>query len=112
MAEYYPDSWKLVKIQSESYGTIYKVLASWYGGFAGANSWKLSSGCESVVVDGDTITIPQESGSTYILNKDSEHLSSMIGSVFDSFAATAAEKKTFTIEYVDLEELIQYLSKV
>lgn len=41
---YEPDKWVMVKITSKEHGVIYKVMASWYGGFAGSNSWKLSSG--------------------------------------------------------------------
>ena len=44
MSTYTPDSWVIVKIQSEKYGTIYKVLAGWSGSYLYGASWKLSSG--------------------------------------------------------------------
>lgn len=106
MSTYRPHSWKLVKLVSPEYGTIYKVLASWYGGFAGANSWKLSSGVEGVIQDENLITLPQSSGSVYELHRNAEHVSSLIGSVFLSFEADLEKSGKGSIEYVTLDELI------
>ena len=41
MSEYIPDKWVVVKIGDAN---VYKVFASWYGGYAGSDSWKLNSG--------------------------------------------------------------------
>lgn len=64
---YNPHKWAMLKITSKAHGVIYKVLGSWYGGFAGSDSWKLSSGSTSASYDKDTgvLTFPQCSGSTY-----------------------------------------------
>ena len=86
MTTYTPDSWVPVLINSEKHGKIYKVLAGWYGGFAGADTWKLSSGIESISVseDGTVITMPQSSGSTYVVGRET-HMSSLMHSVFTDF---------------------------
>lgn len=102
---YEPDSWAIVLIESEEHGKVYKVLASWYGGFTQGDSWKLSSGIESVSFKGDHYTMPQSSGSVYILHKNNEHISGIMGSVFSSFAAGAEEGK-YTIKLIELEELL------
>jgi hypothetical protein len=68
MSEYYPDKWVLVKLVSPVFGTVYKILGSWYGGFGGSNAWKLSSGFQDSVLsskNGKVYTFPQSSGSVY-----------------------------------------------
>jgi hypothetical protein len=52
MSEYTPDRWCVIRIPSPK-ETIYKVFASWGGGYAGSDSWKLNSGItRAVLVDG------------------------------------------------------------
>jgi hypothetical protein len=52
MSEYTPDRWCVIRIPSPK-ETIYKVFASWGGGYAGSDSWKLNSGItQAVSVDG------------------------------------------------------------
>ena len=107
MSTYTPDSWVPVLIESEEHGKIYKVLASWYGGFAGNDYWKLSSGIESVIVseDGSALTMPQSSGSTYIVGK-STHVSMLMATVFSSFEKQAQEND-FMIKIISVEELLE-----
>lgn len=107
MSTYRPDSWKLVKLVSPEHGTIYKVLASWYGGFAGSDHWKLSSGIEGVSVEDKIITLPQSSGSVYELHENNEHISSLIGSVYASFVKDLEDAGgPYTIEMVTLDEVM------
>jgi hypothetical protein len=52
MSEYTPDRWCVIRIPDPK-ETIYKVFASWSGGYAGSDSWKLNSGItQAVLVDG------------------------------------------------------------
>jgi hypothetical protein len=52
MSEYTPDRWCVIRIPSPK-ETIYKVFASWGGGYGGSDSWKLNSGItQAVLVDG------------------------------------------------------------
>jgi hypothetical protein len=52
MSEYMPDRWCVIRIPDPK-ETIYKVFASWSGGYAGSDSWKLNSGItQAVLVDG------------------------------------------------------------
>lgn len=109
MREYTPDSWKLVKITSPKHGTIYKVLCSWYGGFASGDSWKLSSGIESVRIEDNFIRMPQSSGSLYALHKNGEHMSGIMGNVYASFQRDIEDAKDgeITLELVTLEEVME-----
>ena len=85
LAEYTPDSWVIVRIKSEKYGTIYKVLAGWSGSYLYGASWKLSSGIVTFEDKGEHYESLQDSGSTYILYKSSERMSGIMVSPFASF---------------------------
>lgn len=85
MSTYTPDSWVIVKIQSEKYGTIYKVLAGWSGSYLYGSSWKLSSGIVTFEDNGEYYESLQDSGSTYILYKSLERMSAIMTSTFVSF---------------------------
>ena len=97
MSTYTPDSWVIVKIQSEEYGTIYKVLAGWSGSYA---SRKLSSGIVTFEDKGEHYESLQDSGSTYILYKSSERMSAIVASTFASFAEQL-KGNDGTIEVID-----------
>lgn len=62
MSSYFPDGWVVVKIND-----IYKVFASFRGGFDTPDRWKLNSGIASVTIDEETgvIGFIGYSGSTY-----------------------------------------------
>lgn len=74
-----PDSWKFVKITNVETGESHdRVLCSWYGGFAGSDSWKLSSGNEKIIDHGKYLEVPQHSGTVYILYKAAERMSGLM----------------------------------
>ena len=85
MSTYTPDSWVIVKIQSETYGTLHKVLAGWSGSYLYGASWKLSSGIVTFEDKGEHYESLQDSGSTYVLHKSSERTSAIMTSTFASF---------------------------
>lgn len=64
MSEYTPDKWAIIKI-SKPYGTFYKVLGSWYGGYLSQDSWRLNSGITGVHKNGKMYEISGNSGSLY-----------------------------------------------
>ena len=100
MSKYTPDSWVIVKIQSEKYGTIYKVLAGWAGSYFYGASWKLSSGIVTFEDKGLYYESLQDSGSTYILYKSSERMSAIMASTFASFEEQL-KGNDGTIEVID-----------
>lgn len=91
MSVYIPDCWVLIEIKSEEYGTIRKILAGWYGGYAGTDSWKLSSGNLQEYVEDDFIVFPQESGSIYRCHKNSQRMSVYLNTIFNNFKNTAKD---------------------
>ena len=100
LALYTPDSWVIVKIQSEKYETIYKVLAGWSGSYLYGASWKLSSGIVTFEDKGEHYESLQDSGSTYVLYKSSERMSAIVASTFASFKEQL-KGNDGTIEVID-----------
>lgn len=111
-AEYYPDWWKVVCFETPDSGKVYKVLAGFGGGFTQGNSWQLSSGIESVEVttecDGDKskwYTMPQASGSVYVLKATREGYSSMTLNKYQSWL-DKQETGHFKLSEVEIGELV------
>ena len=69
MRTYTPDRWTIIEISSAENGSILKILASWYGGFASGDSWKLSSGIETIQEFDNRYEVINSSGSLYVLFK-------------------------------------------
>lgn len=70
MSDYTPDHWVVVKITAPKQ-TLYKVFASWSGGYGGSDSWKLNSGITRAELVGDRWEFDGSSGSVYSCYKDS-----------------------------------------
>ena len=100
LTEYTPDSWVIVKIESEQHGTIHRVLAGWAGSYLYGASWKISSGIVTFEDKGEHYESLQDSGSTYILYKSSERMSGIMVSTFASFKEQL-KGNDGTIEVID-----------
>lgn len=64
---YTPHNWVLVKITGTD--PHYRVFASWRGGFADGDRWRMNSGITSVEEDENYYYFSGHSGSTYICHK-------------------------------------------
>ncbi len=88
MSYYTPDRWVIVRIDS-SEGKIDKILSSWYGGFAGSDEWRFSSGItkiEDKTADSyPHYVIHNHSGSIYTCYKNSIGMSAYTSSVYNSY---------------------------
>lgn len=120
--EYTPDSWVIVKIESEQHGTIYKVLAGWSGSYLYGDSWKLSSGIVTFTDTGSYYESLQDSGSVYMLYKNNERMSLIMAQTLASFELQLQECSArwlelqiqgmdATIEVVKVQEVQTYLGK-
>lgn len=100
MSTYNPDCWVLVKFYSEGYPEgVSKVLAGWYGGYCGSDSWKLSSGVESVTDGGDHYEFLNSSGSIYICHKDCQRMSGYMSQIYNGWKSESLKDDgTFRIE--------------
>jgi hypothetical protein len=104
-----PDAWVILRIKRDE-GTIHKVLAGWYGGFAQGDSWKLNSGIEKITEVRYSYEILGPSGSVYVCHKDAERMSGLMTSVLEDFQASSAGKAT--VEVVSIDTILnEYISK-
>jgi hypothetical protein len=94
MSDYTPDRWVVIKIGDEN---LYKVFASWYGGYGGSDSWKLNSGITSVAFENDVYYFNGSSGSVYECHK-SCYGTNMYGMSVLSNMIDKAAKTGITIE--------------
>lgn len=101
MSTYTPDCWEILRVTRNDGDVIDKVIAGWYGGFAGSNSWKISSGIESVIEHDDHYEMPQSSGSTYLLGKGTRRMSGLMMSIYSSFVTQMVESDMGTLELLE-----------
>lgn len=72
-----PEEWVVIKITNKDEpkdpinNPVYKVFATWRGGYAGRDTWKLNSGIDRVVRMQHTFDFYGYSGSCYSCPKDS-----------------------------------------
>jgi len=103
MSEYSPDCWVVVEITDKE-TKVFRILASWYGGFAGPNSWKLGSTIERVIKHEHFFEFENSSGSTYYCQPGVYKMSMLSASIYDGFCADVA-KFGGTIRILDLNEI-------
>lgn len=70
---YTPDKWTLIKVNGDT--PHYRIFGSWYGGYAGADEWRLNSGVESVKEKGNFYVFEGTSGSIYKCHKEAYGIS-------------------------------------
>jgi hypothetical protein len=99
MNTYTPDCWELIKLTEASTGQVtYKVVAGWYGGFAGSNSWKISSGIKQVIEHNEYFEMPQFSGSSYRCGKGTRRMSSLMHDTVAHYQRRLTEAGLGTLE--------------
>jgi hypothetical protein len=71
---YYPDYWQVISIQKEDCKPIYKVFATFVGGYTQGDEWRLNSGIVSVervkTKNSDRLHFAGSSGSQYACTLD------------------------------------------
>lgn len=92
MSNYYPDKFVVVKLTVPEFGSVYKVLASWYGGYIGSDSWKLSSGITKITNTDAGYEFLNHSGSTYFCSKQTYGMSSYTFGVYNNFVKQLKEE--------------------
>lgn len=105
MGMYTPDRWTILRMQSKD-DSCYKILAGFYGGFAEADSWKLSSSTVEVLDKGDYYEFVQYSGSSYICRKNSEGMSLLTKGLVDYWIDQISDKPDFALTQLTSEEFI------
>ena len=86
---YTPDRWVIIKVNGQS--PHYRVFGSWYGGYAGSDSWRMNSGITSVEQDEHGYKFMGSSGSLYRCGKASYGTSGYGGAVLGDIMARQPE---------------------
>lgn len=84
MREYNPDRWVMLKFNYRGQD-VYKILASFYGGYARGDSWKMNSGVTKIEEDGQCYLFHGSSGSVYRCHKNAYGMNGYTSGVFASF---------------------------
>lgn len=106
MIDYNPDKFVVVKLTVPEFGSAYKVLASWYGGYAGSDSWKLSSGITKIIKADKGYEFLNCSGSTYFCSKQTYGMSSYTSSIYAGFVDRLKKAgEGHSIEIIDEEAI-------
>ena len=88
MGEFTPDKWVVIEIAMDN-TKVQRILSSWYGGWAGSDSWRLSSGITGVEELEDSYIIKNESGSVYTCYKVRYGMSSYAMGILEDFKKQA-----------------------
>jgi hypothetical protein len=103
MSDYTPDLWQIARIKVND-DQIDKVIGSWYGGYAGSDSWRLSSGITKVVENDSHYDIHNHSGSVYTCYKDKQGMSSFTAREFENIK-NQLKHLGGTIEVLDIHNI-------
>ena len=106
MSDYCPDRWVIVRISGKNHEPIDKVLGSWYGGYTGSDSWRLSSGVTKVVEHDDHYEVHNQSGSIYQLFKGAKGTSTYTASVLHKMITQLEESGEGTMQVIEITELL------
>ena len=108
MSEYNPVKWVIVEQRfPKEKTTLTKVLGSWYGGYLGGDSYRLSSGIEKVEEDGDLLNFTNYSGSVYRCHKDMMGMSGFTASVLTGWINQVGEENLRVLSREEAEERIK-----
>ncbi len=88
MSEYTPDCWVVIEIAMDN-TKVQRILSSWYGGWAGSDSWRLSSGITEVEELEGLYIIKNHSGSVYTCYKKRYGMSSYTAGILEDFKKQA-----------------------
>lgn len=102
MANYNPDRWVMLKFNYNG-EEIYKILATFYGGYTTGDSWKLNSGVTEIEQDGDFYLFSGSSGSVYRCHKNAYGMGGYTSGVFASFQKQVDEAEGVTMELMPQE---------
>jgi hypothetical protein len=99
MSDYRPDRWTVLRIHATGQ-VIYKVFASWSGGYTGSDSWKLNSGITRATLVEDRWEFDGSSGSVYSCHKDAYGTNGYGQAILNNLL-TQAKEQNIQIDVLD-----------
>lgn len=100
-----PDSWVIIKmigLEPNGPDYFYKVLAGWSGGYLDGDSWRMNSGIDKIVDDGEYWNFVGASGSVYRCHKQGETMRMSMAGTWTQLK----EKFPDNVELVKAEDII------
>lgn len=104
MSLYTPDLWEIVRLNVEG-KQMDKIFGSWYGGYAGSDEWRLSSGITKVVENDSHYEIHNQSGSVYTCYKNRQGMSRFAEGEFN-YIKKKVEQAGDTLELLDITNIL------
>lgn len=101
MSMHNPDRWVVIEVIEMGGEPIRKVLAGWYGGYGGSDSWKLSSGITEIKEYSDYFEFYNISGSVYKCHKRAYGMSGIMNENFEYWVAYCKSEKLGSVEIVE-----------
>ena len=102
MSDYTPDKWVMLKF-THGDRPVYKILASFYGGYARGDSWQLNSGVVKIEEDGDLYLFHGSSGSVYQCHKQMYGMSAYTMGILSNFQKQVEDMDDVTLELMDAD---------
>jgi hypothetical protein len=84
MSDCTPDRWIVVKITTPK-ERLYKVFATWSGGYGGSDAWQMNSGITQAILVDDSWEFKGYSGSVYSCHKNAYGTNGYGGRVLQGF---------------------------
>jgi hypothetical protein len=111
MSSHTPDKWVIVRATSKEHPQIDKVLGSWYGGYGGADEWRLSSGITKIepkLTDKyPHYLIHNHSGSVYTCYVNNVGMSFYVRSVAENLFTQLEESGLGMMRVIDIQDVIE-----
>jgi len=107
-----PERYVLIKIHnSDRTKIVYRVFASWAGGYLNGDSWRMNSGVVKVEISEDHYTFVGYSGSKYVCKKNSVGFAtSYTNSILDGMIKESEIKWNNLIEVIEEKELLTHIN--
>lgn len=106
---YIPDKWLLVKISPKGEDSIYKVFATWSGGYLDGDSWRLNSGIVDITANETSFQFHGYSGSEYDCSKASYGCTQFGWSTITNYQNKLHESTEHKLEILSEEEALEYI---
>ena len=98
-----PDVWEIIKITDHVDNiSMYRILAGWYGGYLGSNSWKINSGIVSCkLTENGWYEFQSVSGTVYLCHRDVRRMSSLTAGIYENLRQESDEPSSrYTVALV------------
>ena len=109
--DYNPDKWLLIRAELSG-EVVWKILATWSGGYLQSDHWRLNSGITKVEEEGDFYLFYGSSGSVYKCHKE------MYGSTYygwgqvNYYKDLASEREGASFDWVQPESAFKIIENM